>query len=147
EAMSMLRVIVAFGREDHEYARFRAQGKTTIEARVRVTVWQTLFSLAVNTITALGTALVLGFGAYQALEGNLSVGQLLVVMAYIAAIYKPLETISTSVGSLQDVFISLRVAFRLLDTEPEIKDAPDAIAIDRARGRLAFENVHFNYPG
>ena len=69
-----------------------------------VTVRQTLFSLAVNTTTALGTALVLGFGAYHVLQGRLTVGQLLVVMAYIAMVYKPLEAISTTVGSLQDKF-------------------------------------------
>src|SRR5207244_1652144 len=48
EAISMLRVIVAFGREDHEHRRFRAQGEQTVRARVRITVWQTIFSLAVN---------------------------------------------------------------------------------------------------
>jgi ATP-binding cassette subfamily B protein len=145
EAMSMLRVIVAFGRENHEHRRFVTQGAQTINARIKVTVWQTLFSLAVNTITALGTALVLGYGAFQVLEGHITVGQLLVVMAYIALIYKPLETISHTIGTLQEVFIALRMAFDLLETDPEIKDAPDAIAISRARGRIAFENIHFHY--
>jgi ATP-binding cassette subfamily B protein len=145
EAMSMLRVIVAFGREDFEYRRFRTQGEQTINARVKVTVWQTLFSLAVSSVTAIGTALVLGYGAFQVLQGHITVGQLLVVMAYIALIYKPLETISNTIGSLQEVFIALRMAFNLLDTDPEIKDAADAIVLPRARGRIAFENVHFHY--
>ena len=145
EAVSMLRVIVAFGREDHEYRRFRDQGERTINARIKLTVQQTLFSLAVNMITATGTALVLGYGAWHALQGCLTVGQLLVVMAYIAAIYKPLETISTTIGSLQEVFVALRVAFKLLETEPEIKDVPGAVAVKRARGRVAFEGVYFNY--
>jgi len=145
EAVSMLRVIVAFGREDHEYRRFRDQGERTINARIKLTVQQTLFSLAVNMITATGTALVLGYGAWHALQGRLTVGQLLVVMAYIAAIYKPLETISTTIGSLQEVFVALRVAFKLLETEPEIKDVPGAVAVKRARGRVAFEGVYFNY--
>lgn len=147
EAMSMQRVIVAFGREEHEYRRFQAQGRRTIGGRIRVTVWQTLFSLAVNSITAAGTALVLGFGAYKVLHDELTVGQLLVVMAYVAATYKPLETISTTIGSLQELFIALRMAFGLLDTVPEILDAPDAIAIDRVRGTVTFERVNFHYPG
>jgi ABC-type multidrug transport system fused ATPase/permease subunit len=66
-------------------------------------------------------------------------------MAYIAGVYKPLETISTTVGSLQTMFISLRVAFDLLDAQSEIKDAPDARAIERASGLVAFEHVSFNY--
>jgi ABC-type multidrug transport system fused ATPase/permease subunit len=145
EAMSMLRVIVAFGREDHEYRRFRDQGEETIRARVNLTVRQTLFSLVVNTITATGTALALGVGAYQVMQGRLSVGQLLVVMAYIAGVYKPLETISTTVGSLQEMFISLRVSFDLLDSQPEIVDAPGARPMGRATGAVAFERVSFNY--
>src|ERR1043166_628500 len=63
EAISMLRVIVAFGREDYEHGPFRAQGARTTGARIRLTVRQTLFTLVVNMITATGTALVLGFGA------------------------------------------------------------------------------------
>jgi ATP-binding cassette subfamily B protein len=145
EAMSMLRVIVAFGREDFEYSRFRIQGERTINARIKLTVRQTLFSLAVTMITASGTALVLGFGAFAALQGSITIGQLLVVMAYIAAIYKPLETISTTIGSLQDVLIALRVAFVLLETQPEVQDIPGAVTLKRTQGRVTFEGVHFNY--
>ncbi|MGQ0762605.1 MAG: ABC transporter ATP-binding protein [Acidobacteriota bacterium] len=145
EAISMLRVIVAFGREPHEYRRFREQGERAVDARVKLTVRQTLFSLAVNLITAFGTALVLGFGAYKVLEGNLTVGQLLVVMAYIAAVYQPLEAISSTAGSLQELLISLCISFELLDTEPEIKDAPGAVSIVQTTGRVTFENVNFSY--
>lgn len=145
EAISMLRVIVAFGREPYEYRRFREQGERAVDARVKLTVRQTLFSLAVNLITAFGTALVLGFGAYKVLEGNLTVGQLLVVMAYIAAVYQPLEAISSTAGSLQELLISLRISFELLDTEPEIKDSPGAVSIEQTTGRVTFQNVNFSY--
>src|SRR5260370_27861776 len=143
----MLRLIVAFGREDDEYRRFRTQGEQTIDARIKLTVRQTLFGLAVNMITAVGTALVLGVGGYYALEGRITGGQLLVVLSYLALVYKPLETISTTVGSLQELFVALRVSFDLLDTEPEIKDTPGAVDIQRARGHVTFEAVHFNYKG
>jgi ABC-type multidrug transport system fused ATPase/permease subunit len=147
EAIAMLRVIVAFGREDHEHRRFRTQAEGAVDARVELTVRQTLFSLAVNTITATGTALVLWLGARRVLDGQLTVGQLLVIMAYIAAVYTPLEAISTTVGSLQDVFASLKVAFELLDRVPEIKDRPGAAQLERARGHVAFEGVGFSYAG
>ena len=122
EALSMLRVIVAFVREGYEYRRFREQGVRAVDARVNLTVRQTMFSLAVNMTTAIGTALVLGYGAYHALQGRLSVGQLLVVMTYVAAVYKPLEAISTTIGGLQDQIVSLQMTFDFLDTEPEIQD-------------------------
>jgi ABC-type multidrug transport system fused ATPase/permease subunit len=89
--------------------------------------------------------LALGVGALHVLEGRLSVGQLLVVMAYIAGVYKPLETISTTVGSLQEMLISLKMSFDLLDTEPEIKDTPHAVACDRVNGAITFEHISFNY--
>ena len=145
EAVSMLRVIVAFGREGYEHRRFREQAKQAVDERVSVTVRQTLFSLAVNTTTAAGTALVLWFGAYRAMQGKLTPGELVVVLSYIAAVYQPLEAISTTIGSLQDVFITLRGAFNLLDVEPDIEDAPGAVDVGRAKGRVTFKHVHFRY--
>jgi ABC-type multidrug transport system fused ATPase/permease subunit len=147
EAISMLRVIVAFGRERHEYGRFRTQGERAVGARVQLTIRQTVFSLGVNMITATGTALVLGYGAYQALHGKMTTGDLLVVISYIAAVYAPLEAISTTIGSLQDQLTSLRIAFTLLDVEPEIRDGPAALPLERARGHVQFENVEFSYKG
>ena len=147
EAVSMLRVIVAFGREGHEHARFREQGRRAIGARIKVTLRQALFSLAVNTTTAIGTALVLGYGTYLALQGQLTVGELLIVIAYIGSVYKPLEVISGTMGALQDLVVNLQITFGLLDAEPDIRDRPGAIALDRAQGHVRFDRVNFEYPG
>lgn len=147
EAMNMLRVIAAFGREEYEHRRFRHLGEEARDKRVGLTVRQTVFSLSVNMTIAAGTALVLGFGAYKSLQGQLTVGQLLVVMSYIAAVYKPLEAMSGTISALQNQLASLRVAFDLLDTQPDIQDAPNAVVIQRARGHVCFENVHFSYTG
>jgi ABC-type multidrug transport system fused ATPase/permease subunit len=147
EAMSMLRVIVAFGREDYEHARFREQGQRALDARVRITVRQTVFSLAVNATTALGTAIVLGYGASLVLGSRLTIGELLIVVAYIGSVYKPLEAISGTIGGLQDQLINLALALDLLDKQPDIVDAPGAVAIGRARGFVQFQNVGFQYQG
>jgi ABC-type multidrug transport system fused ATPase/permease subunit len=147
EAISMMKVIVAFGREDYEHRRYRNQSAACLDARVRLTVRQTLFSLAVETITALGTAVVLGVGAAKVLDGRITPGQLLVVMAYVALVYKPLETISTALGSLQDVLVNLRIAFELLDSKPDIQDQPGAVDIGRAEGRIEYQAVGFDYAG
>jgi ATP-binding cassette, subfamily B, bacterial len=147
EAMSMLRVIVAFGREDYEHARFREQGQRALDARVRITVRQTVFSLAVNATTALGTAIVLGYGASLVLGNRLTIGELLIVVAYIGSVYKPLEAISGTIGGLQDQLINLALALDLLDKQPDIVDAPGAVAIERARGFVQFQNVGFHYQG
>jgi ATP-binding cassette, subfamily B, bacterial len=145
ESLSMMRVIAAFGREDHEYRRFRQQTSAAVAERVNVTVRQTLFSLAVNMITAVGSAAVLGIGGYHVIQGRLTVGTMLVLIAYITAVYKPLETISYTIGALQDRFVNLRITFDLLDTEPDIQDSPHAVAIRKAKGHVTLENVNFSY--
>jgi ATP-binding cassette, subfamily B, bacterial len=147
EALSMLRVIVAFGRERYEHQRFRSQGREAVDARIDVTVRQTAFSLGVNLLTAAGSAVVLGYGAHLVLRGQLTVGELLVVMAYIASVYRPLEEISGTAAAMQEQLISLEAAVQLLDTEPEIKDPKDGVVLDRAAGRVTFEDVRFRYQG
>jgi ATP-binding cassette, subfamily B, bacterial len=146
EAMSMLRVVVAFGNEDHEHHAFRRQGKEAVTARIGVTVRQTLFSLAVNTITAAGTALVLGYGALQVIHNNLTVGELIVILAYVAAVYQPLQQISATFSALQNEFISLRQSLALLERKPAVENAPDAVAVTTA-GAITFEHVDFDYQG
>jgi len=114
---------------------------------VRLTVSQTLFTMAVNVTTAAGTALVLGYGAYQVIQGQLTLGTLLIVMFYVASVYNPLQAIAGAGATVQEHLINLRVAFGLLDTEAEIRDAPDARPLERMEGRVTFERVSFIYPG
>ena len=147
EAMGMLRVIVSFGREKHEFRRFRSQGETAVDERVKLTVRQTLFSLGVTAATALGTSIVLGFGAWHVLQGKITVGELLVLIAYVAAIYQPLEEISNTIGELNEQFVQFNSSLDLLDVEKEVDDAPDAIDLGRSSGRVTFEDVHFAYKG
>ena len=147
EAMTMIRIITAFARENFEYRRFRDQAATAVDERVKLTVRETLFTLAVNTTTAAGTALILGFGAHYAIQGDLTPGQLLVVISYLAAVYKPLETISYTIGSLQNNFVSMQIVVNILDTPQDIKDRPNAIPLRETRGEIAFNHVDFSYDG
>ena len=126
DAMSMVPVVSAFSREDHELRRFRRQSDATIQARIGITTRQTFFSLCVNMTTATGSALVLGAGSYLALQGRLTPGDLLVVLSYVSAVYKPLESISYTLGSLQDNLVGLRMGFHILDTKPLIQEDPNA---------------------
>ena len=147
EAMQMLRVVVAFNREGHEYDKFRAQGEEAVDARVDVTSRQMMFSLMVSLITATGTAAVLGVGAWQVINGDLTVGELLVLISYISAVYKPLDTISTTINSIQENLIGYEMAEELLDTEPEVVESPKAVSIGRSEGAVEFHGVSFDYPG
>jgi ABC-type multidrug transport system fused ATPase/permease subunit len=147
EAMAMLRVIVSFGREPYEYRRFREQGETAVNERVKLTVRQTMFTLLVNTITAAGHATVFGYGFYLVFQGRLDVGRLIVVLAYVAAVYQPLEQISGSVGLLHNELIQLRSSFQLLDTVPEVVEDPQPVELREPHGAVTFERVSFSYQG
>jgi ATP-binding cassette, subfamily B, bacterial len=147
EAMAMLRVIVAFRRERHEYRKFRAQGETAVDARVDLTMRETLFSLGVNTSTALGTAIVFGLGAWSVMRGQLDTGELLVMMVYVGRVYQPLEAMSSTWGMLNTELIKLRGSMLLLDQPPDVEERPEARTLGPLRGAVAFERVGFSYPG
>lgn len=147
EAVQMIRVIVAFNREGDEYRKFRTQGEEAVDARLKVTVKQTIFSGVVSLITAAGTAAVLGMGALQVRQGSLTIGELLVVLSYIRAVYQPLETISSTMNSVQEQLIGFEMALELLDTQPEVEERPDAREVGRCQGEVTFEDVSFCYPG
>ena len=91
----MLRVIVSFGREDYEHRRFREQGQTAVDERVKLTVSQSLYTLGVQTATAAGISLVMGLGAWHVIQGKISIGELIVLITYITSVYQPLEQISS----------------------------------------------------
>ncbi len=146
EAMKMIRLIVAFRRERHEHARFRDWAEKAVDVRVDLTVRQTVFSLVVNVITAAGTALVLGFGAAHVISGRLSPGDLLVMMAYVAEVYNPLRSVSSTLTTMQDQVVSLRMALRLLSVSPTVVERPGAVALARVRGRVTLREVRFAYP-
>jgi ATP-binding cassette, subfamily B, bacterial len=147
EAMAMLRVIVSFGREDYEHRRFRDQGQKAVDERVKLTVSQSLYTLGVQTATAAGTSLVLCVGALHVIDGTLSVGELIVVLTYIASVYQPLEQISTTVGMIHEELVQFNSSLDLLDTEPEIVEKPDATELGRARGQVTVREVGFSYRG
>ncbi|MEP6893847.1 MAG: ABC transporter ATP-binding protein, partial [Gaiellaceae bacterium] len=147
EAMGMLRVIVSFGRERHEHRRHREQGQTAVDARVQLTVRQTAFTLSVQSATALGTALAFFLGFRAKFHNDITIGELVVLLTYVASIYSPLESISNTIGTLNEHFVQLRSSLDLLDLEPEVKEHPRPVELGRASGRVSFEKVSFSYPG
>jgi ABC-type multidrug transport system fused ATPase/permease subunit len=145
ESFSNLRVVKAFTREEHEYERFVDQGRAAMDARVTLTVQQTMFAITVGLITTAGTLAVLGVGALHALAGSLTVGALVVVLAYLASLYGPVAAVSATLSSVRiDVAKAERV-FELLDAEPDVTDRPGAVALHRAHGHVRFEGARFGY--
>src|SRR3954463_9586366 len=145
EILSSIKVVKGFAREPHELQRFKSAGHETMSARLRYTWQESLFTLAVTAITMTGTALVLAVGGMHVLEGQLSVGKLLVVTAYLAAVYGPLSSIAHTTGSLQNAIASARRVREIFAHTPEMLDAPDAVDATAITGDVRFENVSFSY--
>ncbi|MBU6222820.1 MAG: ABC transporter ATP-binding protein/permease [Planctomycetes bacterium] len=147
EAMSMMRVIVAFCRQKLEHRRYINATQRAMDARVGVTLRQTLFSLAIHMSTGVGRAAAWTVGGLLALAGKLTVGDLTIVLSYIDKVYDPLETIAYTYSGWQDQFASLRASFGLLDTKPDIAEPASPVQVEPCRGRVEFRKVDFAYEG
>ena len=147
EVLGALRVVKAFGRHDREFDRFFGQSQAGARARIRLTVAEGWFGLFVNLATGIGTAVVLYVGILDVKSGILTLGDLLLVMAYLSQLYGPLETISKTVAEVQSSLASAGRAFELLAEQPEVIERPHALALRRARGEVEFYEVWFSYPG
>lgn len=101
--------------------------------------------MLVNMTTAIGTAAVLFIGIRNVQAGVLSLGELLMVLAYLTQLYNPLRTISRQVANLQSSLASAERAFQLLDEVPDVTDRPGARPLKRAVGELRFRGVSFAY--
>ena len=140
-----IRVIQAFGQEEAELARFRSTSEHYYRERVRgIRTWSTFFP-ALNFVSALGGVLVLGWGARMVVEGQLSLGTLVAFLAYIISFYEPLRRLTEVDNVFQQAIAAGERIFELLDQDPEIQDAPDAIVLDEIEGDVVFDDVHFRY--
>lgn len=147
EAMGALRVVKAFGQEDSERDRFSQRSRTGVEARVRLAAAEGFFGLLVNVVTALGTAAVLFIGVRHVQQGALTLGELLMVIAYLSQLYEPLKTISKKAATLQSSFASAERVFEFLDEPRDVPEAPHAVPLLRARGDVEFRRVSMRYAG
>ena len=147
EVLSALRVVKAFGREEHEHDRFVRHASGAVRGQVALAAIEGSFDLLVGLTLALGTAVVLYLGVSHVLAGTLTLGALLVILAYLAQLYAPLEAISKRVADLQSALVSAERAFALLDEAPDVVERPDARPLRRARGAVELRDVTFAYDG
>ena len=145
EVIGSIRVIKAFGQENREHARFVRRSAKRMSQQVRLSIQQALFNVLIGLTIAVGTAAALYFGVRHVRAGTLTVGSLLMIMAYIAQIYQPLQTLTGKVTDLQVWLASLDRAFMLLDQQPEIAEREGAKKLRAAQGEFEFRNVSFVY--
>jgi ATP-binding cassette subfamily B protein len=145
EVLSALRTVKSFNREERETERFVGRAGKLVSGNLRVVLIESGFDLLVGLTIALGTATVLVIGVRHVQAGILSLGSLLLVMGYLAQLYKPLETISRQGTKLQSYIASAERACALLYSPADVPEQPSARPLHRASGWITFEHVSFAY--
>ena len=149
QILSGLPVVQAFGREGFEDERYRLLSLQSINAKLRTVISQIQFSLGVGTLIAFGTAITMGFGAYRVLQGDLTVGSLLVFLSYVSLLYVPVESLANLTTGYASAAAGARRIFEILSADEYVRERPDAQDLTgktKSNGiSVRVENVTFGY--
>ena len=141
ETFAGIRVIKSFGREEHQEKSFRRSNQLQFSNMMRMIKSMEAVGPLVETIAAAGVGLALLY-VYTV---NLSAGRFFGLISGIFVLYEPIKTLSRIHVVMQRSLQATTEVFRILDLEPTVKDAPNAIELPFSKGRLDFENVVFRY--
>ena len=145
ESLSASRVVKAFGQEERENEQFFSRYSESARAALKVFVEGGVYNLLMGLVTAVGLAAVLYVGIGHVLSGTLTLGGLLIVNYYLTQIYGPLRDVGKRIIDVQKAFAGMDRFLEILDEEPDVKEAPNALKLARANGRVVFEDVSFSY--
>jgi ATP-binding cassette subfamily B protein len=145
EVFSSIRVVKAFAREDYEERRFERQSLENVEMALLARSIKMKLSPAVEIIVAIGTCLVLGYGARLVLAGQLTPGALVVFLLYLAKMYKPMRDLSKMTDTASKAAVGFERIREVLETESGMRDLPRARRAGRFKGKVEFDKVSFGY--
>jgi subfamily B ATP-binding cassette protein MsbA len=145
EVLSSIRLVKAFGREDHERHRFERESDQIVESSLRARDVKAKLSPAVEVIVALGSAAVLWFGARHVLDGALTAGALVVFLLYLSKMYKPIRELSKMTDTYSRALVAFDRINGFLGVELDVKDLPGARRAQRFHGAIELEHVTFAY--
>ncbi|HEX2184227.1 MAG TPA: ABC transporter ATP-binding protein, partial [Chloroflexota bacterium] len=148
ENISGVRVSKAFAREGEQRRRFSDQNRGNLSANMSTATVQALATPAIQMISTLGMAIVLGVGTWQILQGTLTVGTLVAFVSYLIQFYQPVEDLIRVNNTVQQALAAAERIFEYIDERPDVYDRPGANVLSEVKGEVAFENVTFAYePG
>lgn len=148
ESLSSIRAIQAFTLEPQTSERFHEQSKRSLEANEKMTRTQLVYSACAGLAVSIGTAAVVWVAGHQVMNGRLSVGDILVFLAYLGMLYQPMNTFSQSASVIQSASAQLKRVFEIIDAVPDIQDRPNARTLPKVRGSVEFRDASFEYqPG
>jgi ABC-type multidrug transport system fused ATPase/permease subunit len=144
ESFAAIRLVKSFAREPYEGLRFSGAATDAMQARVRLSTREAIFSSVVGTLIVLGSSLVVLVGGVRVLQGELTVGTLLVAMAYLGFVYGPLSGIANTTGSIHQALASARRVMETFELTPETENVGGLQPV-RLEGLIEFQNVSFAY--
>jgi ABC-type multidrug transport system fused ATPase/permease subunit len=145
EGLEFVRVVKAYGRESLEDSHLSEVSREAVDAALKARRVKSLLSPIISVVVALCTAVVLWRGASLILRDLMTVGALIVFLAYLGKFFKPVQDLAKNTNAIAQATVSLERIKRILDTDEVIKDRADAQTLETVHGTIAFENVHFGY--
>ena len=148
ENIAGARLVKAFVRADFEGERFETANEAFTDNSVKVMRFMSSMSPALTVFVNIGMVIVIWAGGLQSIHGSLSIGQIVAFTNYLLTTMTPLTMMTQLSQTWANGLASARRVSEILDTVPEVQDAPDAIELpETARGKVVFENVDFHYNG
>ncbi len=145
ESISGIRVTKSFVRETENAGHFDDLNHSFLDTNIRATRLTAVFFPGVDFMGSLATALVVAVGGYLVLDDALSTGQLVAFILYIGRFFDPIRELAQRYNTFQATMASSERVFNLLDRQPDLLDAPDAVDLPPVVGRVDFEDVRFGY--
>ena len=135
----------AFNRTGVNIERFRDRNARNRDANVAAVGVTSAFSPAIDVLSTLATALVIGYGGFLVLHGRMTVGLLAAFLIYVQQFFRPVQLAASVYALMQSALAGAERVYGILDETREPPDAPDAVELDRLEGRIVFDQVSFGY--
>lgn len=146
DALSGIKETIGFGQHDYERQRFDGLSRDYSASNLRAMFLWSIYWPGMVFVGSLGTVLIVWYGAGEVLAGQLSVGELVMFLSYLALFYTPINQIHSVNHMLQHALAASERVFEILDATPDVQDRPGAsIPGDRLRGAVEFRGVRFGY--
>jgi ATP-binding cassette subfamily B protein len=145
ESITSMRVVKAFSAEDYEEDRLDRQSLAGVAAALRARSFKARLSPLVDVIVATGTCLVLLVGARLVLSNTLTAGSLVVFIAYLSRLYKPIKDLSKMTDTLSKASVAFERIGELMQAEAQTTDRPGACEAPPLKGAITFDKVTFGY--
>jgi ABC-type multidrug transport system fused ATPase/permease subunit len=145
ETLSGIRVVQGFGRQEPSREVFRRVNEEYREANMSTIRLSGVYFPGVEFLSGIGTAIILYFGSTLVLDQDVSVGVMVAFVGYLSSFFDPIQQLSQLYSTFQSAMAALEKIFGVLDTEPEIADAPGAVPLPHIEGRVELRGVTFAY--